>query len=118
MITSKYVSALGVATLTLATPFMALANAGAEGEGYHGYGHMMGGYAHHGMGHGLLMVLAVVAVIAIVYLLVRRACPRHRHGAGRTASALSMLSERYARGEIDTAEYEERRRVLGNPDAK
>jgi uncharacterized membrane protein len=34
----------------------------------------------------------------------------HRHGG--SSSALDLLNERYARGEINKAKYEERRRVL------
>ena len=34
------------------------------------------------------------------------------HGHSRDSDALDILNERYARGEINAVEYEERRRVL------
>ena len=37
---------------------------------------------------------------------------RGHHGESRGDSAEQILKERFARGEIDKAEYEERRRVL------
>lgn len=63
----------------------------------------------------LFMVLVLAAVVAVVVLLVRWP-GRSWHSpmpppSGRTA--LDILKERFARGEIDKADYEERRRVLG-----
>jgi putative membrane protein len=79
--------------------------------------HMMwwgGGW--NGMIFGpLFMILVLALVIALVVLLIRwlggpwqRATPQ---SPGRTP--LDILKERFARGEIDKNEYEERRRVLG-----
>lgn len=48
-----------------------------------------------------------VLVVAVVVALVRR----RPHG-GPKSSALHVLEERYARGEIDQQEFLERRRVL------
>lgn len=63
----------------------------------------------------LFMVLVLAAVIAVVLLLVRRPGGSWHSTmpplSGRTA--LDILKERFARGEIDKADYEERRRVLG-----
>lgn len=50
-----------------------------------------------------------VLVIAVLVALVRR-----RSDGGPKSSALSVLEERYARGEIDQQEFMERRRVLGD----
>jgi uncharacterized membrane protein len=40
----------------------------------------------------------------------------HKHQAGATvgSSSLEILQQRFARGEIDTAEFEEKRRLLTN----
>jgi putative membrane protein len=58
---------------------------------------------------GPVMMLIFVAVcIAVMYLVMRTAGPARSRG-GR---AVEILMERYARGEIDQREFEERRRIL------
>jgi putative membrane protein len=69
-----------------------------------GWGHMMFG--------GLMMIVFWGSLIVLMVLLVR-----WLGGAGDSAprsrgSALQILQERFARGEIDKEEYEERRRIL------
>ena len=55
--------------------------------------------------------LFMIAIFAICMMMMMMWMMRsHRHGGAR--SALHLLKERYARGEINQAEYEERRRVL------
>lgn len=81
------------------------------------------GYYHDGWGWGwgptligmTLMLLFWVAVIPVVVYVVRTFGHdgRPRRGAEVAEDhALATLRERYARGEIDHAEYEERRRML------
>ena len=53
----------------------------------------------------LIMMMAVCVVV--MFFMMRR-----RHGATPGDAAAQILKERYARGEIDKAEYEERRRTL------
>lgn len=80
---------------------------------------MMWGGGWFGMFLGpLFVILLLVAVIAAVALMSRwfmgpghsPPWPHHTH-LGRTP--LDILKERYAKGEIDKEEFEERRRVLG-----
>ena len=52
-----------------------------------------------------LMVLMAVVCVGIMMMMMRG----HRRGG---SSALDVLDQRFARGEINQAEYEERRRVL------
>lgn len=66
----------------------------------------------------LFMILFLAILVALVVLLVRwpggpwpGAVPPHYALPSRTA--LDILKERFARGEIDKNEFEERRRVLG-----
>ena len=100
-------------------PTWVWAQAPSDPERY-AYGpHMMwwggGGY---GMIFGpLFMILMLAMVIAVAVLLIRwiggpwHAIGPHQTPWGRTP--LDILKERFARGEIDKQEFEERRRVLG-----
>ncbi len=88
----------------------------AEQQGTPYYGpHMWGGGPW--MFIGPLMMIFFIAAIVVVVVLVVRWLGGPRHGAtphlppGR--SPLDILRERFARGEIDKEEFEERRRVLG-----
>ena len=56
-----------------------------------------------------LLAGSIMAAIMVVMLLVHKL----RGAKHKTADALAILQARFARGEIDRAEYEERRKVLG-----
>ncbi len=85
-----------------------------QGDAYN-MPHMWGGGGW--MMFGPLMMIVVVAAIVVVVVLMVRWLGAPVHGAaphpppGRTP--LDILRERFARGEIDKEEFEERRRVLG-----
>lgn len=88
----------------------------AESETYPYGAHMMWGGGWLGMFFGILfMVLLLAAVIGGIALVARWfSAPRYdaqppQH-SGRTP--LDILKERYARGEIDKEEFDERRRAL------
>ena len=78
------------------------------------YGPHMWGYGWHGgfMGPFLMIVFLVVLIVAVVLVV------RWLGGSVQSASAppgktpLDILKERFARGEIDKTEFEERRSVL------
>lgn len=83
----------------------------------HGPGMMWGGdgWGSFGMFLGPLYMVAVLAVIVvgIFYLLhMTGAVSLGRKAAAPHTNAVALLHERYARGEIDSTEYQERRRLL------
>lgn len=65
-----------------------------------------------GMFLGPLMMIIVIAVTVLIVAWIVRALPAGRSSGAERSSALDILSDRFARGEIDRKEYEERRHVL------
>jgi putative membrane protein len=59
---------------------------------------------------GSMMVIFMLGIVALVVWLIVRST--HANGAGQSSSAREILSERYARGEIDHDEYDERLKRL------
>ena len=104
----------------------------------YGYDHMTWGGPWHGGGWGwhplatvvcaIIVLLAIIGAMAIFVWLVRWATQgypfyghgfRHFHGGcpccggrGHGRAALDILEERFARGEIDNAEFEGKRKLL------
>ena len=72
-----------------------------------GYGGGMGGFGWMAMSLGWLVFLALVGTV--VWLVVRTTTPANDKGGAR-----EILSQRYARGEIDDQEYQQRLRTLGS----
>jgi putative membrane protein len=127
---------LPLVPLALFHPLLALAQQtqqSAEPQYYmpywHGHAHMWGGGFWWG---GPLMMLGFIVVCIIIFLLVRRSCcgwhhhphgPCHMHGGSPgpgslgdpTYSALQILNERFARGEIQKPEYEEKKAAILSP---
>jgi len=81
------------------------------GWGYGGYG----GYGY-GWTSMLGMIIPLIIVIGIVFLVIyvfRRNVLHNNNGPFvHSNSAMDILRERYARGEIDTEEYQNRKRDL------
>lgn len=75
-----------------------MAHYGAEGMTY--------SHGPFGWVFGLILIALVIAVI--VRLVRGGGCCHHRN----RNQALDILSERFARGEIDASEYEERKATL------
>lgn len=75
-----------------------------------GYGHM-GGWGWIFMSLSTLVFLALIALV--VWLAVRTASGGNSRPDSSAHSARQILAERYARGEIDEQEYQQRLRVLG-----
>lgn len=108
------VSLLSIAALLAMSGASSAAWAQQQGAPYYGP-HMWNGGAWMFMGP-LMMIVFIAIVVAVIVLIVRW-LGGPGHGAaphpppGRTA--LDILKDRFARGEIDKEEFEERRRVLG-----
>lgn len=101
-------------------PSVAWAQVPSDAERYAWGPHMMwwGGSWYAMILGPLFMILFLAVLIAAVVVLVRwlggpwpGTIPPHHTPPGRTP--LDILKERFARGEIDKDEFEERRRVLG-----
>ena len=71
-----------------------------------GYG-MMGGY---GFLNIFFWILIIVGIVLLVVWLVRRA-PQWQQVRGEE-SAMEILKKRYARGEIDREEFEEKKNMI------
>ncbi len=75
----------------------------------------MTGYEYSILGAVALIVFWVVIVAAGLWLMSRLFPQSSRPafpGASPSSSALEILKQRYARGEITSAEYEEMRQIL------
>ena len=73
------------------------------------YGGMMGGWGPWFM---TVSTVVVVALLVGVGLVVYRIVQRPDRNPGALSGAEQVLAERYARGEIDRAEFEERRTTI------
>ena len=75
---------------------------------------MMGGYGMAGGFGGLLMILWWVLIIVGIVVLVKWMGTSFDKGGqvGGSKTALDILNERYARGEIDEQEFQKKKRDL------
>jgi putative membrane protein len=72
----------------------------------------MHGYGGMGLGMAWYWIIGVVILVAVVWL-ISRFFSQNRP-VDQSKSALDILKERYARGEIDTKEFEEKRNHLNS----
>lgn len=86
----------------------------------YGYGPVMMGWGGgYGMFFGPLFMILILAVVvaAVIIVLQGRGGPWLRGSATHNVlpgqTPMDILKERFAKGEIDKAEFEERRQVLG-----
>ena len=104
----------GVCSIFLASPLWAQ---GAAWNGGYPCGPHMAGW-HGGWGGmilgPLLMILVPVLLIVAVLFAVRRFWPSSTGQPTVTQTPLDILKERFARGDMDKEEFEERRRILSD----
>ncbi|MGE0333836.1 MAG: SHOCT domain-containing protein [Gammaproteobacteria bacterium] len=106
------------ALITLLLPMLWATPSLAQGYGerdfwWHpawGWGHMIFG--------GLMMIVFWGGIIVLIVLLVRwlggAGASSHTSSSATRRTALEILQERFAKGEIDKEEYEERRKLLSD----
>ena len=84
-----------------------------------GWDRMGGAWPGWMLGWSLLLLLLIVAGAALAFTVITRTShrpprPDQAPRPDRRERGREILAERYARGEIDTAEYRERSAVLGD----
>jgi putative membrane protein len=102
-----------MATFWKLSPVLLLASAMpalAQGTGYGGFDHPHMGYGADGiMGPIFMLVLLAALIVGIVALLRWMSLG---HVSASSNAALDMLNLRFAKGELDQKEYEERKKAL------
>jgi putative membrane protein len=106
LLKGKFPALLLLATVLFVQVPSATAQGGMWGGGW-GWGHMFFGSFMMLLFWGGLIILIVFAVRSM-----GSGSPRGGDGPAPGNRALEILEERYARGEIDKEEFEERRRLL------
>ncbi|MFW6080758.1 MAG: SHOCT domain-containing protein [Desulfosalsimonas sp.] len=108
-------SAFVVWMLLICFPGLAAAQQGGYGDRPMGPG-MMDGWGIMGWFGGIFMLVVWVLVIVGLIFLIKWLVQATKTGPGSSGSdssgALNILRERYARGEIDKAEFEEKKKDL------
>ncbi len=100
-----------IVAVLIVLPLVLGAVSGWQGSGWGMMGPgMMGGY-------GTMFIMPVIWIVVlglIIWAVVAAVRPRESSGSGSAtaSSALEMLKKRYARGEIDKEEYEEKKKDL------
>ena len=94
-------------SVILFSPTAALAQWG-DNRGWHMGPGMMGGWGMGWFGGIFMMIFWVLVLIGLVFLIkwLVQTTNRVKSDAGNGNRALEILKERYARGEIDIAEFE------------
>jgi putative membrane protein len=75
------------------------------------YGYGMNGM-HWGWGMGFGWLLGIVVLVVIIWVVTKGINAGQNPAPTEKKSALDVLKERYARGEINKEEFEEKKKVI------
>jgi putative membrane protein len=81
-----------------------------NGYGYGGYG--SGGYGMMGAMGFVIPLILLIGIILLGFYVARRYTSQVHTGTMGKHSGMDILRERYARGEIDSVEYQSRKQDL------
>lgn len=73
---------------------------------------MMNEFGGHHWGMGWWWIIGLIVLIAIIWIVVKSMNQNTGFTQSPEKSALNILKERYAKGEIDKNEFEERKKDL------
>ena len=73
---------------------------------------MMDGYGMNGWGMGWWWIIGIIIIAFIVWVVVKTMNNNRSNISAPGKSALDILKERYARGEINKEEFEEKKNNL------
>ena len=116
----KYPKAIAAGALTTMVVFLvlfssttALAQWG-DNRGWHMGPGMMGGWGMGWFGGIFMMIFWVLVLVGLIFCIkwLIQATSRSRSDACSSERALDILKERFARGEIDAVEFEEKKKVI------
>lgn len=86
---------------------------GTFGSGFNSHNNnSMMGYGFSGFGGGIVMILFWILIIVGVVALAKYAMGNGKKSGGINKTALDILNERYAKGEIDKDEFESKKKDL------
>ncbi len=70
------------------------------------------GFGTHGWGMGFGWLIGLIILVIIIWLVVKVVNQNNTSNQSHNKSALDILKERYARGEISKEEFEEKTKII------
>ncbi len=71
-------------------------------------------YDMMGWGGSIGMIFFWIIIIVLIVFLIKWLASQSKRGLEKKESPMDILKRRYARGEIDKAEFEEKKMTIGN----